>query len=50
MVNDASRSRAPIQKQAIVAKYFVPIVVGVAVLLFFIWEIWSNQCVDLWFY
>ncbi|GGD57140.1 copper-translocating P-type ATPase [Emticicia aquatilis] len=38
MVNDASRSKAPIQKLAdSVAKYFVPIVVSVAVITFFIW-------------
>ncbi len=38
MVNDASRSRAPIQKLAdSIAKYFVPTVVLVAALTFFIW-------------
>ena len=38
MVNDASRSRAPIQKFADkVATYFVPIVVGVSVITFFLW-------------
>ena len=38
MVNDASRSRAPIQKLAdSIAKYFVPAVVGISVLTFFIW-------------
>ncbi|MBS7255599.1 heavy metal translocating P-type ATPase [Flavobacterium branchiicola] len=38
MVNDASRSRAPIQKLADrVAKYFVPTVVIISVLTFFVW-------------
>lgn len=38
MVNDASRSRAPIQKLAdSIAKYFVPIVVIISALTFFIW-------------
>ena len=38
MVNDASRSRAPIQKLAdSIAKYFVPIVVLISVITFFIW-------------
>lgn len=38
MVNDASRSRAPIQKLAdSIAKYFVPIVVIISIITFFIW-------------
>ncbi|MDP5201256.1 heavy metal translocating P-type ATPase [Flavobacterium sp. DG2-3] len=38
MVNDASRSRAPIQKLADrVSKYFVPTVVIISVLTFFLW-------------
>ena len=40
MVNQASRSRAPIQKLADkVAKYFVPTVIIVAVITFFVWRI-----------
>ncbi|MGL2986389.1 heavy metal translocating P-type ATPase [Flavobacterium sp. RSSA_27] len=38
MVNDASRSKAPIQKLAdSIAKYFVPIVVIIAIITFFVW-------------
>ncbi|MHB9143634.1 MAG: heavy metal translocating P-type ATPase, partial [Paludibacter sp.] len=42
MVNDASRSRAPIQKFADkIAKYFVPIVVAVSIITFIIWAIFG---------
>jgi heavy metal translocating P-type ATPase len=42
MVNEASRSRAPIQRLAdIIAKYFVQIVVAVAIITFAIWAIWG---------
>jgi P-type Cu+ transporter len=42
MVAEAQRSRAPIQKLADqVAGYFVPIVVGAAILTFAIWGIWG---------
>jgi Cu2+-exporting ATPase len=42
MVTDASRSRAPIQKLADrIAKYFVPIVVGVSITTFFVWAIFG---------
>jgi Cu+-exporting ATPase len=38
MVNDASRSRAPIQKLAdSISKYFVPTVVGISVVTFVVW-------------
>lgn len=38
MVNDASRSRAPIQKLAdSIAKYFVPTVVAISIITFVIW-------------
>ncbi|MBC7000190.1 heavy metal translocating P-type ATPase [Cytophaga sp. FL35] len=44
MVNDASRSRAPIQKLAdTVSGYFVPIVVIIAVITFGVWAIWGPQ-------
>lgn len=42
MVNKASRSRAPIQKLAdTVAKYFVQIVLSIAILTFIVWAIWG---------
>lgn len=38
MVSEAQRSRAPIQRLAdLVAAYFVPIVIGIAILTFFVW-------------
>lgn len=44
MVNEASRSRAPIQRLAdIVAKYFVQIVIAIAVVTFIIWAIWGPE-------
>lgn len=44
MVNDASRSRAPIQKLADkISKYFVPIVVGVSILTFAVWAIFGPE-------
>lgn len=44
MVNNASRSRAPIQKLAdTVAKYFVPVVVLVCIATFFIWKIYGPE-------
>ncbi len=42
MVNDASRSKAPIQKLAdTISKYFVPIVIVIAVITFIIWRIYG---------
>jgi len=44
MVSEAQRSRAPIQKVAdIVASYFVPIVILVAILTFLIWSFWGPE-------
>lgn len=44
MVNDASRSRAPIQKLAdVIAKYFVPIVVITSIITFFIWAYFGPE-------
>ncbi|MCL4142426.1 UNVERIFIED_CONTAM: hypothetical protein GTU68_032650 [Idotea baltica] len=44
MVNNASRSRAPIQKLADkISKYFVPIVILVATITFFIWRYYGPE-------
>ncbi|MBD3903888.1 heavy metal translocating P-type ATPase [Chryseobacterium sp. Ch-15] len=44
MVNDASRSRAPIQKLTDkVAKVFVPTVIAVAVITFILWQIFGPE-------
>tara|TARA_R110000868_G_scaffold145181_5_gene365327 strand:- start:16839 stop:19316 length:2478 start_codon:yes stop_codon:yes gene_type:complete len=44
MVNDASRSRAPIQKLAdTVSGYFVPVVVIIAMITFTIWAVWGPE-------
>ncbi|OFA32508.1 copper-translocating P-type ATPase [Glaciecola punicea] len=44
MVNDASRSRAPIQKLAdSVSGYFVPVVVIISVITFAVWAIWGPE-------
>ncbi|WP_298504553.1 heavy metal translocating P-type ATPase [uncultured Maribacter sp.] len=44
MVNDASRSRAPIQKLAdTVSGYFVPVVIFIAVITSVIWVIWGPE-------
>lgn len=44
MVNDATRSRAPIQNLADkVSAIFVPVVVIIAIITFFIWAIWGPE-------
>lgn len=44
MVNNASRSKAPIQKLADqISKYFVPIVLGVSVLTFILWAVFGPE-------
>lgn len=44
MVSEAQRSRAPIQKLAdLVAAYFVPIVIGIAIVTFIAWGIWGPE-------
>jgi len=44
MVSEAQRSRAPIQRLAdVVAAWFVPIVIAVAVATFAVWSIWGPE-------
>ncbi|MBU2951202.1 heavy metal translocating P-type ATPase [Tamlana agarivorans] len=44
MVNEASRSRAPIQKLADkVSGYFVPVVVFISIITFMAWAIWGPE-------
>lgn len=44
MVAEAQRSRAPIQKLAdVVASYFVPAVVSIAIVAFVIWGLWGPE-------
>lgn len=44
MVNEASRSRAPIQNLADkVAKYFVQTVIGIALVTFAVWALWGPE-------
>ncbi|MNK07675.1 Silver exporting P-type ATPase [compost metagenome] len=44
MVNNASRSKAPIQKLADeISKYFVPIVIGISIVTFIVWAIFGPE-------
>jgi len=44
MVNDASRSKAPIQKLADkISKSFVPVVIGISILTFVLWLIFGGE-------
>ena len=44
MVNNASRSRAPIQKLADkISKYFVPIVIAVSIITFLVWRYYGPE-------
>jgi len=44
MVAEAQRSRAPIQKMAdMVAGYFVPVVVLIAIIAFIVWWVWGPE-------
>ena len=44
MVNEASRSRAPIQRLAdVIAKYFVQIIIAISIITFALWAIWGPE-------
>ncbi|MDB6069443.1 MAG: haloacid dehalogenase [Verrucomicrobiales bacterium] len=44
MVADAQRSRAPVQRLADrVSAWFVPVVVGIAILTFVVWQVWGPE-------
>src|SRR5450631_1685300 len=44
MVSEAQRSRAPIQRLAdVVAGYFVPLVIGIALVTFAVWSLWGPE-------
>jgi Cu+-exporting ATPase len=44
MVAEAQRSRAPVQRLVdVIAAWFVPIVVGIAVVTFAVWSIWGPE-------
>jgi Cu+-exporting ATPase len=44
MVAEAQRSRAPIQKLAdVVASYFVPVVIAIAIVTFIVWSLWGPE-------